>query len=244
MPLPKPNKNEQKSHFISRCMSNTNIQNDFKTQEQRVAVCYNLFKHKQSKASYVVDTGSDTYIYTITQEDEEKNPLDDKKDDSDTSNNPSEPSKTPDKWPTEAPNALDDTKAGGDSSIAPPSLHSGGINPNPDNSKNFPIKPDGDWEHPSIDDMKWQLANEDSIPLNYENQNPDINKLKEWYISSIDSMPEDVLEGKWPLSFDKIEMDFDRPNKTTTPETKLKEKQTKEFKDVNKIANKDKPFAI
>ena len=92
--------------------------------------------------------------------------------------------------------------------------------------------------------MKWQLANEDSIPLNYENQNPDINKLKEWYISSIDSMPEDVLEGKWPLSFDKIEMDFDRPNKTTTPETKLKEKQTKEFNEVNKIANKDKPFAI
>jgi len=225
MPLPKPHKMEKKSHFVSRCMSNTNIQNDFKTQEQRVAVCYSLFKHKQKKAMYAVEVNSDeVYLYTITPEDEEKNPLDDKSTDKPNESNDSPPQKTPDKWPPEAPNALDDTKAGDGSSIPPPSLHSGGLNPNPHNPLNFPIKPDGDWEHPSIDDMKWLLCNEDSIPIDYENKNPDIKKLKEWYISSIDSMPEDEFEGIWPQPFNEIEKYFDRPNKETTPETKLKEK--------------------
>lgn len=53
MPLPNPNKNEEKNKFISRCMSDENIQKDFKNNDQRVAVCFSLFKKakKNSEAS-------------------------------------------------------------------------------------------------------------------------------------------------------------------------------------------------
>jgi hypothetical protein len=254
MPLPKPYKREEKSHFISRCMSNKNIQNDFETQDQKIAVCYSLFKHKQAKADYSVETESDTYLYTITPEDEGENPLDDKTEKPDLPISSDIPPKTPDKWPSEAPNALDDTKASdfikpsdyenSDQSHPPasfPSLHSPGLNPNPDNSKNFHVKSDGDWERPTIKDMKWFLA---IISDEYYISDPDIEKMKEWYVGEIDKMSDDQFDAKWPLSFDKIEKKFDRPNKTDTPETRLKDKQSKENQDINKIAEKDKPFAI
>jgi hypothetical protein len=44
MPLPNPKKEEEKNEFISRCMSDKNIKKDFQNNDQRVAVCYSLFK--------------------------------------------------------------------------------------------------------------------------------------------------------------------------------------------------------
>ena len=46
MPLPKPRANESRSEFISRCVINPEIEADFGTNEQRVAVCYSLYDQK------------------------------------------------------------------------------------------------------------------------------------------------------------------------------------------------------
>jgi len=46
MPLPKPRANESRSEFISRCVINPEVQADFGTNEQRVAVCYSLYDQK------------------------------------------------------------------------------------------------------------------------------------------------------------------------------------------------------
>ena len=39
MPIPQPEKNEDKQHFVSRCMSNKTMKEDYKDSKQRVAVC-------------------------------------------------------------------------------------------------------------------------------------------------------------------------------------------------------------
>ena len=68
MPLPTPHKDpsgekESKKQFIARCMKDKNVQNDFKTQEQKLAVCYSRYKEKKSKASYVVQAGNDEFLF-------------------------------------------------------------------------------------------------------------------------------------------------------------------------------------
>lgn len=50
MPLPKPNKNEKQSEFVSKCMGDEMMNKDFPDQKQRAAVCYSQFK-KKAKAS-------------------------------------------------------------------------------------------------------------------------------------------------------------------------------------------------
>lgn len=54
MPLPKPRKNEKQSEFVSKCMGDPTMNNDFPQQKQRAAVCYSQFKRK-SKASESLD---------------------------------------------------------------------------------------------------------------------------------------------------------------------------------------------
>ena len=44
MPLPKPKSGEKEQDFISRCMSNSVMKEEFKDKDQRVAVCYSQFK--------------------------------------------------------------------------------------------------------------------------------------------------------------------------------------------------------
>jgi len=52
MPLPKPHKDEKQSDFVSRCMSDATMRKEFPKDDQRVAVCVNIFKDKdQSKSS-------------------------------------------------------------------------------------------------------------------------------------------------------------------------------------------------
>jgi len=43
MPLPKPKKNEKKEEFINRCMSDDVMKQDYKDNDQRLAVCYDLW---------------------------------------------------------------------------------------------------------------------------------------------------------------------------------------------------------
>lgn len=50
MPLPKPKKNETKDKFISRCMSNKTMQNEFPDDEQRLAVCNNQWDKKRDQS--------------------------------------------------------------------------------------------------------------------------------------------------------------------------------------------------
>lgn len=40
MPLPTPKKNEKKPDFVARCMGSAVVKRDFKTRDQRLAVCY------------------------------------------------------------------------------------------------------------------------------------------------------------------------------------------------------------
>lgn len=54
MPLPTPNKKEKtaekgESLFVSRCMADSEVQKTFKTQEQRLAVCYSQYKKAKKK---------------------------------------------------------------------------------------------------------------------------------------------------------------------------------------------------
>ena len=49
MPIPQPNDNEDREHFISRCMSNEVMKKDYPESKQRVAIC--LGQTKKSKSS-------------------------------------------------------------------------------------------------------------------------------------------------------------------------------------------------
>jgi len=49
MPIPKPNANESKEAFISRCMGNSIMIKEYPKQAQRSAICYSQFE-KTKKA--------------------------------------------------------------------------------------------------------------------------------------------------------------------------------------------------
>ncbi len=67
MPLPTPSGAQDQKAFIAACMKSKVVQNDFKTQEQRLAVCYSQWKKhlkKHGKANWedaeieIEDTGA------------------------------------------------------------------------------------------------------------------------------------------------------------------------------------------
>ena len=47
MPLPTPGKDEDQDAFISRCMANDAMKEEFPKQDQRAAVCYDLWRDKR-----------------------------------------------------------------------------------------------------------------------------------------------------------------------------------------------------
>lgn len=49
MPVPAPKSGEKQNDFISRCMSNDEMQSKFPDQEQRVAVCFTKWRENKSK---------------------------------------------------------------------------------------------------------------------------------------------------------------------------------------------------
>jgi hypothetical protein len=46
MPLPKPNPGESQKDFMSRCISNDKMNQEYPDQSQRIAVCYTQWKVK------------------------------------------------------------------------------------------------------------------------------------------------------------------------------------------------------
>ena len=48
MPLPTPNKGEKRSDFVSRCMSQ--IGDEDKPQDQKLAICYSQWKNKKKES--------------------------------------------------------------------------------------------------------------------------------------------------------------------------------------------------
>lgn len=54
MPIPKPNPNEDKQKYISRCMSNETMKKDYPEAQQRIAICLSESgKNKQGKSSLI-----------------------------------------------------------------------------------------------------------------------------------------------------------------------------------------------
>jgi hypothetical protein len=47
MPLVKPNEDEGKDAFISRCIGNDGMNSEFPDQEQRVAVCHSQWRRSK-----------------------------------------------------------------------------------------------------------------------------------------------------------------------------------------------------
>ena len=50
MPIPKPNKKEKNSDFMSRCISDLESKKEFKNNKQRAAVCYQQITRKNKKS--------------------------------------------------------------------------------------------------------------------------------------------------------------------------------------------------
>lgn len=55
MPLPKPRKSESKDEFMERCLSSSSIQNEFSTNDQRVAVCNALWINADKQEETATD---------------------------------------------------------------------------------------------------------------------------------------------------------------------------------------------
>jgi len=49
MPLPRPTKREKENDFISRCMSNEVMKREFPNRDQRLAVCFDIFRKRKKK---------------------------------------------------------------------------------------------------------------------------------------------------------------------------------------------------
>ena len=48
MPIPKPNKDEKKPDFISRCMGDEVMNKDYPEQDQRSAICYKAWDTEEN----------------------------------------------------------------------------------------------------------------------------------------------------------------------------------------------------
>ena len=63
MPLPKPKKGESENDFVSKCMSNETVKEDFPDQDQRLAVCFRQFREeKMSNQSIRIKANGDPEI--------------------------------------------------------------------------------------------------------------------------------------------------------------------------------------
>lgn len=74
MPLPQPRDKEKKSAFISRCVAQLSDKGEFDDNKQRAAVCYDVFKDAETKASVVVGDGDEQTLF-FSDSDEKKKPL-------------------------------------------------------------------------------------------------------------------------------------------------------------------------
>lgn len=71
MPLPTPSKNEKEKEFVSRCVGNPTVNEEFPDNSQRVAVCYSQWR--RSKKSDSADTEPGQRSFTIKLDSEKSN---------------------------------------------------------------------------------------------------------------------------------------------------------------------------
>ena len=55
MPLPNPRKNEKEKEFISRCISDSIMSNEYPNLKQRTAICYNQWREKKMSEEEIID---------------------------------------------------------------------------------------------------------------------------------------------------------------------------------------------
>jgi hypothetical protein len=55
MPLPIPNKQEEQSKFVSRCMTDDIMKSEYSDDKQRAAVCYSQYKSRKKTAKGSVE---------------------------------------------------------------------------------------------------------------------------------------------------------------------------------------------
>lgn len=71
MPIPTPRrdksgrKTEKKSEFISRCAGDSTMNKDYPDAKQRVAICYQKWEEKKTKAAYVISAADEEYATFI-----------------------------------------------------------------------------------------------------------------------------------------------------------------------------------
>jgi len=63
MPIPSPKGPEQKKDFVSKCMSDSVMSNEFPEEKQRAAVCFSKWKKSKSSEYLPEDEDSDVIIY-------------------------------------------------------------------------------------------------------------------------------------------------------------------------------------
>ena len=255
MPIPVPRKGEAKSDFVSRCISV--IYDEYKdTKGQPAAICYTQWKNHKAKASMVISAAGEEYLDgPFSGQADNTDPINDNGKNPPASPNPAPPAAQPIQKapPTSAqPSSDDDTKVSPDPQdtdgpgtndesypgyvggcptmarqVDPKPLSNpegGALAPNPDNATMSPkvgVKENAD----SLDD---------------HSAKPDVNDLN-WYMGKRLTFKVDTKTGlaKWPLKFDKIEDDFDRPNKVTDPNA---EPQHKDNEDADRVAKDEKPY--
>jgi hypothetical protein len=52
LPVPTPRDDEEENDFISRCMSNETMKDDFPDNDQRLAVCFSAWERGQDDKSF------------------------------------------------------------------------------------------------------------------------------------------------------------------------------------------------
>ena len=68
MPIPKPEKNEDKQKFTSRCMSNETMKKEYPSTQQRIAVC--ISQTKKSKSSLIEEVHDNLLASNCSWDDE------------------------------------------------------------------------------------------------------------------------------------------------------------------------------
>ena len=68
MPLPIPSKNEKEKEFISRCVGNPNVNEEFPDNSQRVAVCYSQWRRSKKNDSVNSESKDRSFIIKLDSE--------------------------------------------------------------------------------------------------------------------------------------------------------------------------------
>lgn len=63
--MPKPNKGEEHDEFISRCMGNEVMKDEFPDEKQRVAVCNEIWRSERNNVSPPEDMEKRSFLFTV-----------------------------------------------------------------------------------------------------------------------------------------------------------------------------------